>query len=96
MQILFVIAVLIVALSVWVHRRAKIQSKQRWAAGANSNSEYFPACQPNTQMSIFLHGLVSQLMQAQHEQHQSEVEHFWMAQETINDTPSFSDNTWDM
>lgn len=88
-------AVIVIA---WLVLRAKTQPKQNWTRTNNGSWDHFQ--QPRT--NALVEALMTQLLyeMSQHQQHQ-DVEQFWMNEpammnDTLNDTPSFPDNTWDL
>jgi hypothetical protein len=94
------VAVIVIA---WLVLRAKSQSKRHWTANRNAGWDQFDLLsksQPRT--NALVEALMTQLLyeMSQHQQHQ-DVERFWMNEpailnDSLNDTPSFPDNTWDM
>jgi len=82
----------------WLVLRARTQPKRNWTRTNNGGWDQFQ--QPRT--NALVEALMTQLLyeMSQHQQHQ-DVEQFWMNEpavlnDTLNDTPSFPDNTWDM
>ncbi len=88
-------AVVVIA---WLVLRAKAQPNRHWTSNRNGGWDQFQ--QPRT--NALVEALMTQLLyeMSQHQQHQ-DVEQLWMNEpamlnDTLNDTPSFPDNTWDM
>ena len=101
---LVIIAVLAAVIVIaWLVLRAKTQPKRNWTRTNNGSWDQFDLLsksQPRT--NALVEALMTQLLyeMSQHQQHQ-EVEQFWMNEpammnDTLNDTPSFPDNTWDL
>ena len=96
---LVIIAVLAAVIVIaWLVLRAKTQPKRNWTRTNNGSWDQFQ--QPRT--NALVEALMTQLLyeMSQNQQHQ-EVEQFWMNEpammnDTLNDTPSFPDNTWDL
>ncbi len=102
MQIFLILALLIgIALAVvvflsWLLLRSKTQAKRRWNSDTDADWDHFPQLQSNTLLPVLLNMFMSQMLQIQQDQHQQEVEQFWMAQEPTNDIPAFSESNWDL
>ena len=101
---LVIIAVLTaVVVIAWLVLRARAKPKRHWARTNNGGWDQFDLLsksQPQT--NALVEALMTRLLyeMSQHQQHQ-DVEQFWMNEPTmlndsLNDTPSFPDNTWDM
>ena len=101
--LVIVAALAAVVVIAWLILRAKAQSKRHWTGSRNGGWGQFDLLgksQPQT--NALVQALMTQLLYelSQHQQHQ-DVEQFWMNEpammnDTLNDTPSFPDNTWDM
>ena len=101
--LVIVAALAMVVVIAWLILRAKAQSKRHWTGSRNGGWGQFDlisTSQPQT--NALVQALMTQLLYelSQHQQHQ-DVEQFWMNEpamlnDTLNDTPSFPDNTWDM
>ena len=93
-------AVIVIA---WLVLRAKAQPKRHWTANRNGGWDQFDLLSKSqSQTNALVEALMTRLLyeMSQHQQHQ-DVEQFWMNEPTmlndsLNDTPSFPDNTWDM
>ena len=96
--VLVVVAVVIVvALLAWVYLRTTARPKRCWVTGADSDWVYLPnQHQTNAMLPALVTMLMYQLMKNQQEQHQHEVEQFWMMHEPANELPIFSDSTGDL
>ncbi|MCX6067887.1 MAG: hypothetical protein NT121_19380, partial [Chloroflexi bacterium] len=71
-------------------------NKAKWQPGQNADWDHFPQLQSNAVLPAWLNIFMSQMMQIQQDQHQQEVEQFWIAQEPTNDLPTFSESNWDL
>jgi len=101
--LVIVAALAAVVVIAWLILRAKAQSKRHWTGSRNGGWGQFDlisTSQPQT--NALVQALMTQLLYelSQHQQHQ-DVEQFWMNEpamlnDTLNDAPSFPDNTWDM
>jgi hypothetical protein len=89
------ITLTVIALVVWLPLQSRTYRKQQWKSDVNSGSED-PQPQSNALVPAMLNLVVTQMMQSQQDHHEQDLEHFWIAQETINDTPAVPDSTWDM
>ena len=87
-----------VVVTAWLVLRARTQPKRNWTRTNNGGWDQFQ--QPRT--NALVEALMTQLLyeMSQHQQHQ-DIEQFWMNEpamlnDTLNEPPSFPDNTWDM
>jgi ABC-type Fe3+ transport system permease subunit len=88
-------AVVVVA---WLILRAKGQPKHRWISNRNGDWDQFQQPQTNALVEALMTRLLYEM--SQHQQ-QQDVEQFWMNEpamlnDTLNEPPSFPDNTWDV
>ena len=101
--LVIVAALAAVVVIAWLILRAKAQSKRHWTGSRNGGWGQFDLIsksQPQT--NALVQALMTQLLYelSQHQQHQ-DTEQFWMNEpamlnDSLNDTPAFPDNTWDM
>ena len=101
--LVIVAALAAVVVIAWLILRAKAQSKRHWTGSRSGGWDQFDLLsksQPQT--NALVQALMTQLLYelSQHQQHQ-DVEQFWMNEpamlnDSLNDAPSFPDNTWDM
>ena len=102
MQIFLILALLIgIALAVvvflsWLLLCSKSQPKRRCIPDTDADWDHFHQLQSNAMLPALLNMFMNQMMQIQQDQHQQEVEQFWMIQESTNDLPTFSDSAWDL
>ena len=96
---LVIVAVLIaVVVIAWLVLRAKSQSKRHWTTNRTGGWDQFQQPQTNALVEALMTRLLYEM--SQNQQHQ-DVEQFWMNEpvmlnDTLNEPPSFPDNTWDM
>ncbi len=91
LAVLLLVAVGVIALLLL---RAKSQPKRQWTPGSNADWEpfpHFPQPNPNALLPTLLTMMMYQMMQ----QHQHEIEQFWMS-EPHQDVPAIPDNTWEL
>ena len=101
--LVIVAALAAVVVIAWLILRAKAQSKRHWTGSRNGGWDQFDFLSKSQhQSNALVQALMTQLLYelSQHQQHQ-DVEQFWMNEpamlnDTLNDAPSFPDNTWDM
>jgi len=101
--LVIVAALAAVVVIAWLILRAKAQSKRHGTGSHNGGWGQFDLLsksQPQT--NALVQALMTQLLYelSQHQQHQ-DVEQFWMNEpammnDSLTDTPTFPDNTWDM
>lgn len=94
-------AVIVIA---WLVLRAKSQPKRQWTRTGNGGWDQFDLLSKSQpQANALVQALMTQLLyeMTQHQQHASRAEQIWMndpamMNDTLNDSPSFPDNTWEM
>ena len=91
-------AVIVIA---WLVLRAKTQPKRHWTANRNRGWDQFDLLSKSQpQANALIPALMTQLLYEMTQRQQHESEQFWMSDPAMNDTmnevPSFPDNTWDM
>ncbi|MEI7846942.1 MAG: hypothetical protein WCK35_14160 [Chloroflexota bacterium] len=98
LAVAFLAAVVVIA---WLVLRAKAQPKRHWArtsSGGWDGLDLLSKSQP--QANALIPALMTQLLYEMTQRQQHESEQFWMSDPAMNDTmnevPSFLDNTWDM
>ena len=93
LAIAFLAAVVVIA---WLVLRAKSQTKRNWTRTSTGGWDGFHQPQANA----LIPALMTQLLYEMTQRQQHESEQFWMSDPAMNDTmnevPSFPDNTWDM
>ncbi len=94
--LVIVAIVVVVVLLTQVYLHSAVQPKRHRMASTNTDWEDLPKSQTNAMLPALVTMLAYQLMQSQQEQHQHEAEQFWMTHEPANDSPTFSDTTWDL
>ncbi|MCX6078518.1 MAG: hypothetical protein NTW32_03190 [Chloroflexi bacterium] len=93
--IVSLVAVIVIA---WLVLSAKAQPKRQWTRTNNGGWDQFQQSRTNTLVEALMTQLLYEM--SQHQQHQ-DVEQFWMNEpamlnDSLNEPPSFPDNTWDM
>jgi Ca2+/Na+ antiporter len=88
-------AVVVIA---WLILRNRTRINRRWMPSGNGSWNQFQQPQTNALVEALMTRLLYEM--SQHQQHQ-DVEQFWMNEpamlnDTLNEPPSFPDNTWDM
>ena len=94
---LVTIALLVaVVLIAWLVLRAKSQPKRQWSSSRNGGWDQFQQHDANA----LIPALMTLLLYEMTQHRQQDTEQSWMNEpalnNTLNDTPSFPDNTWDM
>jgi len=93
LAVAFLAAVVVIA---WLVLRAKAQPKRHWTRTSTGGWDGFHQPQANA----LIPALMTQLLYEMTQRQQHESEQFWMSDPAMNDTmnevPSFPDNTWDM
>ena len=94
---LVVVAILVaVVVIAWLVLRAKAQSKRQWTRTGNGGWDQFQQPDANALIPALMTLLLYEM--TQHQQH--DAEQTWLNEptlnNTLNDTPAFPDNTWDM
>ena len=93
LAVAFLAAVVVIASLVL---RAKAQPKRHWTRTSTGGWDGFHQPQANA----LIPALMTQLLYEMTQRQQHESEQFWMSDPAMNDTmnevPSFPDNTWDM
>ena len=85
-----------VVLIAWLVLRAKSQPKRQWNPSRNGVWDQFQQPDANALIPALMTLLLYEM--TQHQQH--DAEQTWLNEpalnDTLNDTPAFPDNTWDM
>jgi NADH:ubiquinone oxidoreductase subunit 3 (subunit A) len=94
---LVIVAILVaVVMIAWLVLRAKSQPKRQWSSSRNGGSDQFQQPDANALIPALMTLLLYEM--TQHRQH--DAEQTWLNEsalnDTLNDTPAFPDNTWDM
>ena len=94
---LVVVAILVaVVVIAWLVLRAKSQPKRQWNPSRNGVWDQFQQPDANALIPALMTLLLYEM--TQHQQH--DAEQTWLNEpalnDTLNDTPAFPDNTWDM
>ena len=93
LAVAFLAAVVVIA---WLVLRAKSQPKRNWSPSRSGSWDGLQQVQANA----LIPALMTQLLYEMTQRQQHESEQFWMSDpamnDTMNDVPSFPDNTWDM
>jgi len=94
---LVVIALLVaVVLIAWLVLRAKSQPKRQWSSSRNGGWDQFQPPDANALIPTLMTLLLYEMTQHR----QQDAEQTWLNEpalnDTLNDTPAFPDNTWDM
>jgi len=94
---LVAIALLVaVVLIAWLVLRAKSQPKRQWSSSRNGGWDQFQPPDANALIPTLMTLLLYEMTQHR----QQDAEQTWLNEpalnDTLNDTPAFPDNTWDM
>ena len=98
LAVAFLAAVVVIA---WLVLCAKAQPKRHWTRTGNRGWDQFDLLSKSQpQSNALIPALMTQLLYEMTQRQQHESEQFWMSDPAMNDTmnevPSFPDNTWDM
>ena len=97
LAIAFLAALIVIA---WLVLRVKSQTKRHWTRTGNRGWDQFDLLKSQPQANALIPALMTQLLYEMTQRQQHESEQFWMSDPAMNDTmnevPSFPDNTWDM
>jgi ABC-type Fe3+ transport system permease subunit len=98
LAVAFLAAVVVIA---WLVLRAKSQPKRQWTRTDNGGWDQFDLLSKSQpQANALIPALMAQLLYEMTQHQQQDAEQFWMSDpamnDTMNDVPSFPDNTWDM
>lgn len=98
LAVAFLAAVVVIA---WLVICAKSQTKRNWTRTSTKGWDQFDLLSKSQpQANALIPALMTQLLYEMTQRQQHESEQFWMSDPAMNDTmnevPSFPDNTWDM